>query len=170
MVWKYFTKCFTMALTLAFVCLNAEAALLPDDARTMDEAFLKSADIQAAISLVKLDSEILCGVKSALRTACQCSAVYEIIEIFKKPTALGLKVKDVLILDYPCDNKKNMQWPGSTVSWAIPQKDGLLFMRLPFGYLKPRSRQRWIIDNQGNIFSPVKPVAHGETFKNREPH
>ncbi|HBO96458.1 MAG TPA: hypothetical protein DE315_04310 [Candidatus Omnitrophica bacterium] len=151
-------KVLVVVIVLILLCPKPEAALLPEDARKMEGAFLKTADIEAVISLIKIDNEIFCGIKSAFKAACQCTAVYQIQETFRKPESLILSPGDYLLLNYPCDKTGGMNWTGSTVPWARPQKDGLLLMTIPSGYLKPLGANRWILDNQGNIFGPIKPT------------
>jgi len=160
---KLFLKSFLIVLASMLVCLKSQAALLPEDAQKMEESFLGSADMEAAVSLVKIENELFCGIKTALKATCRCTAVYQIQKIFKKPETLDLNTDDRLILNYPCDNAQQMNWIGSTISWAKPQKDGLLLMTIPSGYLKPIGARRWLLDNQGKIFGPIKPVfAAGE--------
>lgn len=160
---KRFLKFLLPVIALILVCPKPEAALLPEEARKMEEAFLRTSDIEAVISLVKIENEVFCGIKTAFKASCRCAAVYQIHEIFKKPETLNLNTRDRLILNYPCDKAKQMNWLGSTIPWARPQNDGLLLMTIPSGYLESIGTRRWLLDNQGNVFGPVKPaLAEGE--------
>lgn len=139
---------------LSLVFFKADAALLPEEQHKMQEEFLKAADVTAIISLSKTEQEFLCGVKSLFKASCECVSVYQIKEVVSQPQGFTLQAGDTLILDYPCDKDKRIQWVGSFVAWTEPKENGLLLMKMQSRYLRRVSRARWIIDNSQMIFKP----------------
>lgn len=103
-------RCAALFLFFSFIfpliLSKADAALLPEEQRKMQEAFLKAADVTAVISLSKVEQEFLCGVKSLFKASCECVSVYRIKEVISQPQGFLLKIGDTMILEYPCDKDK----------------------------------------------------------------
>lgn len=151
-------RCAALILFFSFILPlilpKADAALLPEEQRKMQEAFLKAADVTAVISLSKVEQEFLCGVKSLFKASCECVSVYRIKEVISQPQDFLIKIGDTLILKYPCDKDKIIQRVGSFIEWNVPKENGLLLMRMQSRYLRQAGSARWIIDNSQEIFKP----------------
>lgn len=151
---RYAALFFLSLFFLSLILFNAEAALLPPEQRKMQESFIEAVDVTAIISLSKVEQEFLCGVKSLLKTSCECASVYQIKEVVFQPQGFALQAGDILVLEYPCDKDKRIQWTGSFIEWTETKENGLLVMRMQSRYLRSSGRKRWIIDNSQKIFKP----------------
>lgn len=151
-------RSFFLALIYFFAVSSilVEAALLPAGQQKLEADFLSRADTRAVLSFVKTDADIFCGIKSVLKTSCQCTCIYQVERILAKPDSLALKAKDQIALNYPCDAEKNMNWAGNFMPWLKPEKGGLLSMSIPAKYLVPQGGCRWQLNNQENIFAPAQ--------------
>ena len=143
-------------LILSIVVNQPAYAVLPPEAQQkFEKAYLEDVDIKAEISLLKANKESFWWFKSVLKGGCKCEAVYKVEKIIEKPQNSNLKENDVLMLRYPCDRDKRMNWVGSFLPWAKREHDGKITMSLPSPYLKPIKSGSWQIENNDKVFAPV---------------
>lgn len=120
-----------------------------------EQSYLKSTDLELVVRIQETENPFKNRIYRKILLPASCEAIYEVQRVERQPLDLGILPGDRIFLKYRCGAEGEYKGPERTLPWIHVEGDGLFRIKMRASSIEKKRRSRWIVNNQGWVFSPV---------------